>query len=51
MSYRFFQWLNQNIHVFIAYKANLGFVWALSPINQTLHKLIKLTPIIYFREV
>ncbi len=28
MSYRFFQWLNQNLDVFIAYKASLGLVWA-----------------------
>ncbi|MEM9276813.1 MAG: IS701 family transposase [Cyanobacteria bacterium P01_F01_bin.143] len=28
MSYRFVQWLNQNIDVFTAYKASLGFVWA-----------------------
>lgn len=27
-NYRFVQWLNQNRDVFIAYKANLGFVWA-----------------------
>jgi SRSO17 transposase len=27
ISYRFFQWLNQNRDVFIAYKASLGFVW------------------------
>lgn len=28
INYRFVQWLNQNRDVFIAYKANLGFVWA-----------------------
>ncbi len=28
ISYRFVEWLNQNRHVFIAYKASLGFVWA-----------------------
>jgi SRSO17 transposase len=28
MSFRFMEWLNQNRHVFIAYKAALGFVWA-----------------------
>ena len=28
MSYRFVSWLNHNRDVFIAYKANLGFVWA-----------------------
>ncbi len=28
MSYRFVQWLNQNLDVFIAYKASLGLVWA-----------------------
>lgn len=28
MSYRFVGWLNQNLDVFIAYKASLGFVWA-----------------------
>ena len=28
ISYRFVQWLNQNRHVFIAYKESLGFVWA-----------------------
>ena len=28
MSYRFVEWLNQNIDVFVAYKASLGFVWA-----------------------
>lgn len=28
MSYRFIQWLNQNLNVFAAYKASLGFVWA-----------------------
>ena len=27
MSYRFVEWLNQNIDVFVAYKASLGFVW------------------------
>ena len=28
ISYRFVQWLNQNLNVFIAYKASLGLVWA-----------------------
>ena len=28
MSYRFVQWLNDNIDVFTAYKASLGFIWA-----------------------
>jgi hypothetical protein len=28
MSFRFFDWLNQNREVFAAYKASLGFVWA-----------------------
>ena len=28
MSFRFFNWLNQNREVFAAYKAGLGFVWA-----------------------
>ncbi len=28
ISYRFVQWLNDNHHVFTAYKASLGFVWA-----------------------
>ncbi len=28
MSYRFVEWLNQNRHVFAAYKASCGFVWA-----------------------
>ena len=28
ISYRFVQWLNQNHHVFTAYKKSLGFVWA-----------------------
>ena len=28
MSFRFFSWLNQNADVFVAYKANLGFIWA-----------------------
>ena len=28
MSFRFFNWLNQNKEVFAAYKASLGFVWA-----------------------
>ena len=28
ISYRFVQWLNENHHVFTAYKASLGFVWA-----------------------
>ena len=28
ISYRFVKWLNENIDVFIAYKASLGFVWA-----------------------
>ena len=28
VSYRFVRWLNENIDVFTAYKASLGFVWA-----------------------
>ena len=28
MSFRFVRWLNQNIDLFTAYKASLGFVWA-----------------------
>jgi len=28
ISYRFVEWLNQNRHVYTAYKASLGFVWA-----------------------
>jgi hypothetical protein len=28
ISYRFVEWLNQNRHVFAAYKASCGFVWA-----------------------
>ncbi len=28
MSFRFVRWLNQNLDLFIAYKASLGFVWA-----------------------
>lgn len=28
ISYRFVRWLNENIDVFIAYKASLGFIWA-----------------------
>ena len=28
MSFRFFEWLNQNKEVFAAYKASLGYVWA-----------------------
>ena len=28
ISYRFVEWLNENSHVFAAYKASLGFVWA-----------------------
>ncbi len=28
ISYRFVQWLNQNQHVYTAYKASCGFVWA-----------------------
>ncbi len=28
ISYRFVEWLNENRHVFTAYKASLGFVWA-----------------------
>jgi hypothetical protein len=28
MSFRFFNWLNENREVFAAYKASLGFVWA-----------------------
>ncbi len=28
ISFRFVQWLNQNRHVFMAYKQSLGFVWA-----------------------
>ncbi|VEP17290.1 transposase [Hyella patelloides LEGE 07179] len=28
MSYRFVQWLNHNLDVFVAYKASLGFIWA-----------------------
>ena len=28
ISYRFVQWLNENRHVFMAYKESLGFVWA-----------------------
>jgi hypothetical protein len=28
VSYRFVKWLNENVDVFIAYKASLGFVWA-----------------------
>ena len=28
VSYRFIKWLNENVDVFIAYKASLGFVWA-----------------------
>ena len=28
ISYRFVKWLNENIDVFIAHKASLGFVWA-----------------------
>lgn len=27
VSYRFFQWLNENVDVFVAYKKSLGFVW------------------------
>jgi hypothetical protein len=29
MSFRFIEWLNHNRDVFFAYKAALGFVWAL----------------------
>ena len=28
VSYRFFNWLQENIDVFRAYKASLGYVWA-----------------------
>ena len=28
ISYRFVQWLNENRHVLIAYKASLGSIWA-----------------------
>ena len=28
VSCRFVKWLNENLDVFIAYKASLGFVWA-----------------------
>jgi SRSO17 transposase len=28
MSFRFFEWLTENLDVFAAYKASLGFVWA-----------------------
>lgn len=28
VSYRYFQWLSENIDVFRAYKASLGFIWA-----------------------
>jgi hypothetical protein len=28
ISYRFVEWLNENLDVFIAYKASLGFIWA-----------------------
>ncbi|MDJ0536203.1 MAG: IS701 family transposase [Xenococcaceae cyanobacterium MO_207.B15] len=28
MSFRFIEWLNQNRHVFAAYKASCGFIWA-----------------------
>ena len=28
ISYRFVRWLNENIDVFIAYKASLGLIWA-----------------------
>ncbi len=30
MSFRFVEWLNQNQDVFSAYKAALGFIWALN---------------------
>ncbi|GAL92874.1 mobile element protein [Microcystis aeruginosa NIES-44] len=28
MSFRFFEWLTENLDVFAAYKASLGLVWA-----------------------
>jgi hypothetical protein len=28
VSFRFFEWLNHNRDVFVAYKASLGFVWS-----------------------
>lgn len=28
VSFRFFQWLKENVEVFSLYKASLGFIWA-----------------------
>ena len=28
VSFRFFQWLKDNVNVFTAYKESLGFIWA-----------------------
>jgi hypothetical protein len=28
VSFRFFQWLKENVEVFTAYKASLGYIWA-----------------------